>query len=51
MITIIIAPFVLTLLYLTIQNKEQKSMNYILIALMNLLFIKKRRNDRKYDRC
>ena len=34
MITIIIAPFILTLLYLTIQNKEQKSLNYILIALL-----------------
>merc|ERR1711871_1940309 len=34
MITIIIAPFILTLLYLTIQNKEQKSLNYLLIALL-----------------
>ena len=34
MITIIIAPFILTLLYLTIKNKEQRPMNYILIAIL-----------------
>ena len=34
MITIIIAPFILTLLYLTIKNKEQRPMNYILITIL-----------------